>query len=948
MASVTQDMGAVLRLLCRCVSLLPDPRRGAGGTGGAAGVNGGMDHSSNNNNSSQAAAGGDSGTAQQDQAVVDASVATLEDCLRLAGVALAARAPVGQRAGEGAARALDATILLMLAAVGAFCSWLHNWFAALGLHAGASISSTEALQASPSAAAAARIAEFIIETVTKTFAAGSAQAVVTPVRRDRRGPASPPFGQMVVDAAADVLLAFVHIGRPHPALLANIPAVQTMVGPSAEWRRDHLPLLASQGGDVTLWVALSHAVLLPLTVTTSSGATVRSPTRKSQPQQPQQQQQKTAQEQECTARYHVFISPLVEPVLSMASATKSPDASEAHARLQDLSVTSSLCRYLRILAAVTHSLSTESHTLRRVLYSTALATVLPAALELLPVYHRASLGVSSASSNLNNTGGIEGGTGSPFCAALSSTPRSHPLPGSAQRQAVAGDASSVTDAILELLLAAFDSMKSEMGFAFIEATVRSVMTMLQQDAPSQASSSTTPGAAGMPTPGTPSSSGAQYGGGPLFSPADGTPLTPHAVPGMARLAGPQPSSKLASPPFLALLRAVLEESTSKLDGLVAPILSLCLDTIYPLLLPALASVSPPQASPGVASHKASTPRAAGHTPRSGGGAGSAFAIGHSPLGGLGGFGGGGGGGDSDKRLRAVAGDDGLMEFTLLLVKALQCKWRLISSNDAGKSQGARVISLLADVLRSAAGPSVQREALGGLLALDRQLRLFGSEVFKAVRDSVQYALVDALVAKRHEYLQEEMGRAVFAIASVDFHHFFQSFLPLFSQQVKGLVPAQQLALVASFPSSLSDVDMPTFCRNLGHFANDVRHYMQKSSMTPPPHIAAMMHRLAQAGPGGSPHLGASPAHAHTPHTLTPQVHTPQSHTPQAHTPNHGLSPSPSQVFNAGAYCNSPHVASADAGTPFGALIQGQLPTTPHALSNVNSPTTNAGLTSAFQ
>jgi len=82
-------------------------------------------------------------------------------------------------------------------------------------------------------------------------------------------------------------------------------------------------------------------------------------------------------------------------------------------------------------------------------------------------------------------------------------------------------------------------------------------------------------------------------------------------------------------------------------------------------------------------------------------------------------------------------------------------------------------------------------------------------------------LIQTLVNKSHDLLQEEICQVVYNMSTVDWGFFYSSFLTQFLQNAGGTTNDQKNSLYQSFRR---DQDLPSFVANLERFVNDLRYY----------------------------------------------------------------------------------------------------------------------------
>lgn len=114
--------------------------------------------------------------------------------------------------------------------------------------------------------------------------------------------------------------------------------------------------------------------------------------------------------------------------------------------------------------------------------------------------------------------------------------------------------------------------------------------------------------------------------------------------------------------------------------------------------------------------------------------------------------------------------------------------------------------------------------------LNSKWRLYSKTVFKeTLLAEFLSVFLKVLITKSHNLLKEEIGVAIFNMGSTDIPTFFSKFVPQFLLSVENLDDSQRQILTASFkPES----DMPSFVANLDRFINDLRYYQLVNSSVP--------------------------------------------------------------------------------------------------------------------
>lgn len=118
--------------------------------------------------------------------------------------------------------------------------------------------------------------------------------------------------------------------------------------------------------------------------------------------------------------------------------------------------------------------------------------------------------------------------------------------------------------------------------------------------------------------------------------------------------------------------------------------------------------------------------------------------------------------------------------------------------------------------------AVFRQNLESLEKLNSKWKLYKKPIFyKGMQLQFMNVLLQVLVHKSHDLLQEEIVVIVYNMASVDFDRFYAEFLPQFLSGCEGLDPSQKHMLAQNFKV---EKDLPTFTQNLQRFVNDLRYY----------------------------------------------------------------------------------------------------------------------------
>ena len=126
--------------------------------------------------------------------------------------------------------------------------------------------------------------------------------------------------------------------------------------------------------------------------------------------------------------------------------------------------------------------------------------------------------------------------------------------------------------------------------------------------------------------------------------------------------------------------------------------------------------------------------------------------------------------------------------------------------------------------------AVFSQNVASLEQLNQKWRLYTKPVFKKnlLADFLSVFL-RALIAKTHNLLKEEIGTAVYNMSSTDFPVFFGTFIPQFLSGVEQLDDNQRQILADSFQPV---TDLPSFQGGLDRFINDLRYYQLVNASLP--------------------------------------------------------------------------------------------------------------------
>uniref|UniRef100_A0A2C9JQK7 Exportin-1/Importin-beta-like domain-containing protein n=1 Tax=Biomphalaria glabrata TaxID=6526 RepID=A0A2C9JQK7_BIOGL len=126
--------------------------------------------------------------------------------------------------------------------------------------------------------------------------------------------------------------------------------------------------------------------------------------------------------------------------------------------------------------------------------------------------------------------------------------------------------------------------------------------------------------------------------------------------------------------------------------------------------------------------------------------------------------------------------------------------------------------------------SLFKQNLESLEALHFKWKLYNKKIFSEVM-SHQFlkVLMQVLIQKSHDLLQEEIVISIYNMAAVDFDAFFTDFLPHFLASIEGIDNSQKAVLAKNFKI---DRDLPSFTQSVQRFVNDIRYYCLVSSSLP--------------------------------------------------------------------------------------------------------------------
>ncbi|XP_010769239.1 exportin-6 [Notothenia coriiceps] len=109
----------------------------------------------------------------------------------------------------------------------------------------------------------------------------------------------------------------------------------------------------------------------------------------------------------------------------------------------------------------------------------------------------------------------------------------------------------------------------------------------------------------------------------------------------------------------------------------------------------------------------------------------------------------------------------------------------------------------------------------------------GEDIRKLFRTSMLFhfinVLVQVLLHKSHDLLQEEITVAIYNMACVDFDAFFSAFMPEFLNGCQGVDASQRSVLARNFKL---ERDLPSFTQSVQRLVNDLRYYRLCNSSLP--------------------------------------------------------------------------------------------------------------------
>lgn len=135
--------------------------------------------------------------------------------------------------------------------------------------------------------------------------------------------------------------------------------------------------------------------------------------------------------------------------------------------------------------------------------------------------------------------------------------------------------------------------------------------------------------------------------------------------------------------------------------------------------------------------------------------------------------------------------------------------------------------------------AIFRQNLQALENLNSKWKLYHKDIFKELMLS-QFlnVLLQALVQKSHDLLQEEIGITIYNMAAVNFNAFYSTFLLQFLQNCNSLDDSQKSLLSHNFKV---EMDLPSFTRGIHRLVNDLRYYrLCNSSLSSGPMLPTLV------------------------------------------------------------------------------------------------------------
>ncbi|TRY56086.1 hypothetical protein DNTS_017930 [Danionella cerebrum] len=124
-----------------------------------------------------------------------------------------------------------------------------------------------------------------------------------------------------------------------------------------------------------------------------------------------------------------------------------------------------------------------------------------------------------------------------------------------------------------------------------------------------------------------------------------------------------------------------------------------------------------------------------------------------------------------------------------------------------------------------------KQNLSYLELLNTKHKLYHRKLFRnAMLFHFLNVLLQVLLHKSHDLLQDDITLALYNMAAVDFSAFYSSFLPEFLNGCQGLDPHQRTTLARNFTP---ERDLPSFSQGVYRIVNDLRFYRLCNGSLPP-------------------------------------------------------------------------------------------------------------------
>ncbi|XP_066546307.1 exportin-6 [Amia ocellicauda] len=184
------------------------------------------------------------------------------------------------------------------------------------------------------------------------------------------------------------------------------------------------------------------------------------------------------------------------------------------------------------------------------------------------------------------------------------------------------------------------------------------------------------------------------------------------------------------------------------------------------------------------------------------------------------------------------------ELFELLYQVLHHNWRyffkssVLASVQRGVSEEpmeneAQFIATMQAFGQSFLQPDIHifKQNLSYLEALNSKHKLYHKKLFRTTMlFHFINVLLQVLVHKSHDLLQDEIALAVYNMASVDFDSFYSAFLPEFLNSCQGVDANQRTVLGRNFKM---ERDLPSFTQSVHRLVNDLRYYRLCNGSLPP-------------------------------------------------------------------------------------------------------------------